>query len=180
MSTCNCLIVSLYLFNLCIGCQWTVDGKTLDLSCLSGKELEAKQMDESGNIANDYKYTVCADAQPCESDTVMVAQRPTNLNQCFNCGTWDANILPTYDSDSGGKWTFIYVGASDCSSGRQWEPTFACDESKEYEIGTVTETPSGSCHYFVTINTKVYAKNIHLYISIDNVYMYIVCLRRRP
>ena len=164
MSTYNCLILSLYLFNLCIGCKWTVSsGETLNLSSLSGKKLQTVQIDSSGHVIINYNYSVCANSEVCDNVMTMVAQFPIDIPNCFNAGTYDASILPIYSNESGGTWTFTYFGEDDGCS-RVWIPTFICDPTINYNISIVTEQPVGSCNYFVEIDTKVYI--IHLYIYI--------------
>ena len=169
MSVVNYLIVSLYLFNLCIGigCKWTVSNQTLNLRHLSGKKLQTVQIGDNGQVYSNYNFSICANSEVCGDIETMAAQFPTDLpGYCFNAGSYNASINPIYSAESGGSWTFTYLGDSlVCPQRSEWIPTFVCNSTTEYSISTVTE-PS-TCQYYVTIQTKVYVMYLYIY---DNVY----------
>ena len=139
-------------------CKWTAknSSQTLDLSCLSGKVLTTTEQNMNGDIIADYSFSICANTQSCGQDNVMATQHPKNLpGRCFNVGTFDPSINPEFSDQSGGaQWVFTYLGdPTDCPSpGRQWIPTFICDQATEYSIGVVQES---RCAYSVPIRTKV-------------------------
>jgi len=162
MESSSFCIVALCLFHIGFSnsCEWTVldnnqEPRTLDLSCLSGKVLEASQSDDNGNIVTDYSFSICDNSLSCDNGNVMAAQYPKDLApRCFNVGIYDPSVNPKYSDISGGQWSFTYIGdPTDCPQpGREWIPSFICDSTTEYQIGAVTEIQK--CNYAVSIRTK--------------------------
>ena len=55
-----------------------------------------------------YLYTVCANGENCEGESVM-AQQINSIDDCWNIGMWmNGSIAPSFSSENNGKWEFIY------------------------------------------------------------------------
>ena len=123
--------------------MWTVDGKTLDLHCLSGEVSKSNTGSGSPLV---YVWSLCDNAifnSLCGNHSVMVTETYGNPDTCNVLGKWDPYIQPTYEINTHGEqWTFEYANGEPCSKSHvnTWKPTFVCAPGVVMDVGYTSFT----------------------------------------
>ena len=100
-----------------------------------------------------YFFSPCRNGLTCH-DGEMAVRDDHSLGFCIDIGLWNATIEPTYFSDYGGVWEFVYGNGLTYGA---FCPKFICDENVDVQMDPVSD--SSPYWYHSTIHTKYACQN---------------------